>query len=231
MDFEVYCDESGLEALSNKKAHSYIAIGSLWLPAGNREDLKSSITAIKKKYTIKGELKWNKISPAYLDLYNEIINYFFEASYLRYRVILIESEKADTLTFHDGDVELGFYKFYYQLLNHWLFDNNSYNIFIDLKVNRNKGRLKELQKLLNEANRTSDVTQVQGLPSEQSLGIQLADVLTGLVSAKFNQVISSSAKKELLNRVEETHLKMPIAPTSKWEEKFNVFKIEMEGGW
>jgi len=102
MDFEVYCDESGLEALSNKKAHSYIAIGSLWLPAESREDLKTSIAAIKQKHNVKGELKWNKISPAYFDLYYEIINYFFETPYLRYRVIVIESEKADTLTFHNG---------------------------------------------------------------------------------------------------------------------------------
>jgi hypothetical protein len=231
MDFEVYCDESGLEALSNKKAHSYITIGSLWLPAENREDLKTSIAAIKQKHDVKGELKWNKISPAYLDLYQEVINYFFAAPYLRFRVILIESEKADTLKFHNGDIELSFYKFYYQLLHHWLFDNNRYNIFVDLKVNRNKGRLKELQKLLNEANRTSDVAQVQGLPSEQSLGIQLADVLTGLVSANFNQVISSPAKKALISRVEETHLQMPIVPSAKWEEKFNIFKIGMEGGW
>jgi len=230
MDFEVYCDESGLEALSNKKAHSYFAIGSLWLPAANREELKSSIATIKEKHGVNGELKWNKVSPAYLQLYLEIINFFFNAPYLRYRVIIIEAEKADTLTFHNGDVELSFYKFYYHLLHHWLFDNNRYNIFVDLKVNRNKGRLKELQKLLNEANRTSNVTQVQGLPSEQSLGIQLADVLTGLVSAKFNHIISSSAKKDLLNEIERL-LQTPIAPTPKWEEKFNIFKIDMEGGW
>src|SRR5882724_618216 len=201
MDFEIYCDESGLEALSNKEAHLYTAIGSIWLPSAYRDELKEKLATIKQKYGIRGELKWNKISPTYIDLYREVINYFFEADYLRYRVILIESEKVDGLTFHNGDVELGFYKFYYQLLHHWLFDNNKYNIFVDLKVNRNKGRLKELKKLLDEANRTSDVLQVQGLPSEQSLGIQLADVLTGLVSAKFNQVISSPAKRELLNGV------------------------------
>jgi len=231
MDFEVYCDESGLEALSNKEAHLYTAIGSIWLPSAYRDELKEKLATIKQKYGIRGELKWNKISPTYIDLYREVINYFFEADYLRYRVILIESEKVDGLTFHNGDVELGFYKFYYQLLHHWLFDNNKYNIFVDLKVNRNKGRLKELKKLLDEANRTSDVLQVQGLPSEQSLGIQLADVLTGLVSAKFNQKITSQAKRTLINLVEETYLHKPIEPTSKWVEKFNVFKIEMEGGW
>jgi hypothetical protein len=31
MDIEVYCDESGLEALTRKDAHRYIAIGDCWI--------------------------------------------------------------------------------------------------------------------------------------------------------------------------------------------------------
>lgn len=230
MEFEVYCDESGLEALTNKSEHRFTAIGSIWLPAENREQLKQELNAIKARYNIKGELKWNKISPAYMALYRDVLTYFFKAEHIRFRVIMIEAEKADALSFHNGDVELGFYKFYYHLLHHWLFDNNNYNIFIDLKVNRNKGRLNELKRLLEEANRTSTVAQVQGLPSEQSLGIQLADVLTGIAAAKFNNKIVSPAKKELI-QVVETLIGHPIEPTSKHEEKFNIFQIDMEGGW
>lgn len=33
MDFKVYCDESGLEALTRKEAHLYTAIGGIWMPA------------------------------------------------------------------------------------------------------------------------------------------------------------------------------------------------------
>ncbi|SFE08436.1 Protein of unknown function [Chitinophaga sp. CF118] len=230
MEFEVYCDESGLEALTNKNEHQFTAIGSIWLPAESREKLKQDLNDIKARYNVKGELKWNKVSPAYVTLYRDVLNYFFEADYIRFRVIMIEAEKADALSFHNGDVELGFYKFYYHLLHHWLFDNNNYNIFIDLKVNRNKGRLNELKRLLEEANRTSTIAQVQGLPSEQSLGIQLADVLTGITSAKFNNKIESPAKKELI-QVVEAFIGHEIKPTSKHEEKFNVFQINMEGGW
>jgi len=230
MEFEVYCDESGLEALTNKNEHRFTAIGSIWLPANKRDELKLALNAIKDRYQIKGELKWNKVSPAYLRLYQDVLTYFFNAAYIRFRVIMIEVQKADALSFHNGDVELGFYKFYYHLLHHWLLDNNNYNIFVDLKVNRNKGRLNELKRLLQEANRTSTVAQVQGLPSEQSLGIQLADVLTGIVAAKFNNKIVSSAKKQLLTIVEEV-IGHPIEATSQHEEKFNVFQVNMEGGW
>ncbi|MEQ9167707.1 MAG: DUF3800 domain-containing protein [Fulvivirga sp.] len=232
MNFEVYCDESGLEALSRKEEHLYSAIGGIWLPETNRDDLKNGIKAIKEKYGIQGELKWQKLSPAYYNLYKDIIDFYFQTDYIRFRVIMIESSKVDHIRFNNTDAELGFYKFYYQLLHHWIFDFNDYNIFVDLKVNRDKNRLKELRNVLDLSNLTSDISQVQGLPSEQSLGIQLADVLTGLVAAKFNNEIKKgSAKDGLIQHIEQNIIGKPIAPTPKWEEKFNVFKINLQGGW
>jgi len=231
MDFEVYCDESGLEALTRKDAHLFTGIGGIWIPSQYRTALKEGIGAIKDKYSIKGELKWQKFSPAYYDLYKEIIDFFFASDFIRFRVVLIEAAKVDHIKFNNEDAELGFYKFYYQLLHHWIFDFNEYNIFLDLKVNRNKGRLQELLKVLDNANLTSGIKQVQGLPSEQSLGIQLADVLTGLVVAKFNREITSTAKLALIHYVEENYLNKQIAATPKWEEKLNVFCINLKGGW
>lgn len=231
MDFEVYCDESGLEALTNKDAHLFTSIGGIWIPSDRRNDLKHGILTIKQKHDIQGELKWQKFSPTYFKLYQDVIDFFFAADYIRFRVIIIETDKVDNFRFNDQDAELGFYKFYYQLLHHWIYDFNKYNIFLDLKVNRNKGRLRELQKVLDNSNLSSDICQVQGLPSEQSLGIQLADVLTGLVAAKFNAEVTSTAKLSLIQYVEDQYLHKAISATPKWEEKLNVFKINLKGGW
>ena len=232
MDFEVYCDESGLEALTRKDAHQFTAIGGIWIPSEHREMLKAGMNAIKVKHGIHGELKWNKVSPAYYDLYKDMIDFFFDSGYIRFRVIVIEASKVDNIKFNYDDSELGFYKFYYQLLHHWIFDFNSYSIFLDHKVNRNKGRLSELRKVLDNSNLTSEMRSVQGLPSHQSVGIQLADMLTGLVAARFNgEHKEGGAKSRLLQHVEEHHLSRQIVPTSKWEEKFNVFRINLKGGW
>lgn len=232
MNFEVYCDESGLEALSRKEEHLYSAIGGIWLPEDNRADLKNGLKAVKEKHGIHGELKWQKLSPSYFELYRDIIDYFFQTEFIRFRVILIESSKVDHIRFNNTDPELGFYKFYYQLLHHWIFDFNDYNIFVDLKVNRDKNRLKELRNVLDLSNLTSGISQVQGLPSEQSLGIQLADILTGLVASKFNREIKEgSAKDALIQHIEQNLIGRSIGPTPKWEEKFNVFKINLQGGW
>lgn len=231
MDFEVFADESGLEALINKEAHTYCAIGGIWIPSENHLQLKEGLKAIKAKHKINGELKWQKMSPSFFELYKDIIDYFFETPFIRFRVILVEASLVDNVKFNNTDAELGFYKFYYQLLHHWIYDFNTYNIFLDHKVNRNKGRFKELERVLDNANLTSDIKQVQGLPSHEQLGIQLADVLTGLVASKMNRVVTSEAKLKLIKYVEDEYLKKSIAPTGKWEEKFNVFKINLTGGW
>lgn len=231
MNFEVYCDESGLEALTKKEQHPFTAIGGIWLPEEYRETLKESIKGIKAKHNVYGELKWKKVSPSYFELYKDLFDYFFQAEYIRFRVIIIESVKVDNIRFNKTDAELGFYKFYYQLLHHWIFDFNTYNIFVDLKKNSKKTRLKELKRILELSNLTSEILQVQGLPSEESLGIQLADVLTGLVASKFNAQTTGKTKPSLINYVESELLKKAIYPSPKWEEKFNIFKINLQGGW
>lgn len=230
MNFEIYCDESGLEALSDKEAHLYSGIGGIWFPANYRDAFKQEMNTIKMKYGIKGELKWQKLSPSYYKLYKDVIDYFFRSN-IRFRVIIIESDKVNHIQFNNNDAELGFYKFYYQLLHHWIFDFNEYDVFLDLKTNRIKGRLNELKTVLEKSNLSSKINQVQGLPSDESLGIQLADFLTGLCVSKFNKEITSKAKLSIIDYIEETYIGNSIKPTPKWEEKFNVFKIDLKGGW
>ncbi|MBD1396754.1 DUF3800 domain-containing protein [Pontibacter sp. JH31] len=231
MNIEVYCDESGLEALANKTAHKYVGIGGIWIPADKRATFKEQLNRIKAAHNIHSEIKWKKVSPKYIDFYINLIDYFFALDFLRFRVILIEAQKVDNCSYNDSDNELSFYKFYYQLLHHWIFDYNQYDIFLDLKVNRNKGRLNELHRVLSNANLFSKIKQVQGLPSEQSAGIQLADFFTGLVTSKMNNEVSESAKFKLIKYVEKEYLRKEINHTSYTEEKFNIFKINLRGEW
>jgi len=231
MKFEIYCDESGLEALVDKKAHNYTAIGGIWMTSNYRDVFKSKIKEIKEKHKVYGELKWNKISPKFYELYKEVLDYFFQTPQLRFRTIIIDTSKVDNYNFSNNDVELGFYKFYYQLLHHWIFDFNEYSIFLDHKINRDKNRLKDLKNVLDLSNLTSSIPIVQALPSDESVAIQVADILTGLANAKFNNKTTSETKIKLTKYIEDTYLGKGIRPTPKFEEKFNVFLINLNGGW
>jgi len=230
MKFEIYCDESCLDVVFNRNAHKYMGIGSSWIPSEKRNELKVSIHNIKERFSVFGELKWNKVSPVYFDLYKSLIDYFWHCDYIRYRIILVESNKIDLVKFHQHDGELSFYKFYYQLLQHWIFDFNEYDVYLDDKINKNKARLITLRKVLSNSNLSSKINQVQALPSSQSVGIQITDFLTGLVTSKYNNEIEGESKKNLIIHLESL-IGHQIRPTTKSEEKFNVFKINLEGGW
>ena len=50
MNYEIYCDESCWEALYDKDSHLYAAIGGVWIPAEKRQEVKTYINNLKKKY-------------------------------------------------------------------------------------------------------------------------------------------------------------------------------------
>ena len=110
MNFEIYCDESSHEALTQKEAHSYIVVGGIWLPADQRQMLKEGLKAIQLKHGIHGEMKWRKLSPAYFNFYQDVVDFFFKADYIRFRAILVESDKVNNIKFNSNDNELSFYK-------------------------------------------------------------------------------------------------------------------------
>lgn len=232
MDFDVYCDESYPDLFStNKSNRNYIVIGSLWLQCENRKQFKEQIHELRDKHHIGGEFKWKKISPSKFDFYKDLIAWFFhKGDNLRFRCIVINKNEVNLEIFHRNDAELGFYKFYYQVLNHWILDNNNYNIFCDYKKNRRNDRWEILKECLKNSNISSLINNVQAINSQDSVLIQLVDVLTGVVSRKFNYNINGSIKDQLISYTEDFITK-PINATSISEKKFNIFKIKLEGGW
>ncbi len=196
MKFDIYCDENRPDLLSSKKPPAkYMVIGSLWMKAEDRQIFKDQIHALRDKYKIGGEFKWQKVSPSRLLFYQELVGWFIDqGEELRFRCIAVEHEKVNLIHYHDDDQELGFYKFYYQMLHHWILDFNDYSIFCDYKTNRYRNRLHVLQDCLRHSNLCAEVTTVQATRSRESVLMQLTDVLTGLASAGLNGLGSGSAK-------------------------------------
>lgn len=233
MNFDVYCDESRPDALcSQAQVSSHLVIGSLWLARDDRSRIKDAIHVLRDRHKVGGEFKWGKASPSRVAFYENLIELFFaEGTRLRFRCIVVDRKKVDLLNFHGNDQELGFYKFYYQLLIHWIKDANNYSVFCDHKLNRDMSRLHVLQRCLKYANLTAQIEEVQAVKSDESVLIQLTDVLTGAVGARMNQAPrAESAKASVLNAI-ESRLNRPIAATALGEQKFNVFAINPGGGW
>ncbi|MCD6218242.1 DUF3800 domain-containing protein [bacterium] len=231
MKFDVYCDESHPDMLSTKNPEvNFMVIGSVWLNSDNREEFKKEIHALRDKHKVGPEFKWLKVSKSRIDFYKDLVKWFFDkGDDLCFRCIAVDSDKVN-LKYHEQDQELGFYKFYYQLLNPWILESNKYSIFCDYKSNRRNDRLKVLQNCLSNSNPTANILSVQATRSRESVLIQLADVFTGIVSSELNQTsIAMSARDELIRHTQKL-LRGKFKPTPKSEKKFNIFKIKLQGG-
>lgn len=233
MEFDIYCDECFPDLFcSGKPQAKYALIGSLWLPTEKRKEFKDAIRDLRDKHRLGGEMKSRKVSPSRLTFYSDLIDWFIEQGQdLRFRVIVIEAAKLNFAIYHEGNAELGFYKFYYQLLIHWLHPNNSYGIYCDYQTNQSPDRLTEMKKILRQVKPLTEIRQVQWVRSRESLLTQLSDILTGLVSARLNGTSQpGSAKTQLLEHL-EARLGHQIRPTTANAQKINVFTIDLEGGW
>jgi uncharacterized protein DUF3800 len=233
MKFEVYCDESRPDLLCSKNPKGrYMVIGSLWLQAEERDTFKTEIHQLRDQYKIGGEFKWQKVSPSRLEFYKQLVHWFNDqGDQLRFRCIAVRRSQVDLKLYHEDDQELGFYKFYYQLLHHWILDCNDYSVFVDFKSNRRRDRLPVLQRCLGHANLSSEVSGIQAVRSDESVLIQLSDVLVGMAAYRLeNHRLSNCAKAEVVKHFEAVSGKR-IKHTFKCEQKFNVFEINLKGGW
>lgn len=233
MRFDVYCDEAYPDLFSSQNPQArYLVIGSLWLPTDVRDDVKRGIQALRNRHRIGHEFKWQKASPSKLAFYLELIDLFFTfGDLLRFRCIAVDRTQVDLVRFHESDHELGFYKFYYQMLHHWILDFNEYAIFCDTKTTRMPSRLATLRRCLAYSNLSSTITRVQAIGSEQSLCIQASDVLTGAAAAGLNGRLRPGSAKEAVVAAIERRLGQQIQRTHRSENKFNVFVINLQGGW
>lgn len=233
MKFEVYCDEAMPDLFTSKKPGGrYLMIGSLWLPADLRTEVKDKVRVTREKHNTWGEIKWSKVSPSRLPFYLDLIDLF--ESYgldMRFRCIAVDHTQVN-MELHDNDKELGFYKFYYQMLHNWILDFNEYHIYCDAKTNRDPQRMQVLKRCLFFSNLSSEIKTVQSLPSGQVVMIQLCDLLLGAASSRLNNTLKEGSAKETLVMRLESHLgREKLESTSRSESKYNIFRIRLLGGW
>lgn len=232
----IFCDESRQDLLASKKSISehnrYTCIGGIMIPSCKLEDIKSKMSVLRKKHNVCGELKWGTVSPSKIEFYLEVIDLFFEESDLMFRTVVIDSSKIDNDAFNNSDQELGYYKFYYELLYHWIDYDTEYRIYTDQKTNCDASRLKELRRILNNSCYGVDpVLSIQAINSKESIMLQIENILMGAVGYKFNfqETGSSESKNKIVGRIEE-NLGHEIFSTSRNVKKFNVFKINLQEG-
>ena len=223
--YNVYCDESGhLE----RDEVSVMVLGAIWCPRSKARDAYVRLREIKRKHetSIGFEAKWNKVSPARLAMYLDLIDYFFDDDDLHFRSLVVPDKSLLRHSRFGQSHDEWYFKMYYHMLIWIVRPEDRYRIFIDLKDTRSSDKVRKLHDVL--ANSVYDFSKqqivlLQTVRSHEVELIQLADLLIGAVSYANRSLDTSAAKKEIVDRVRKRSGRSLTRTTLLREEKFNVF--------
>lgn len=227
MEYVVYCDESRHDGAEQNR---FMSIGSLWMPRSLKPELTKKFRGLRESVGLKGEVKWSKVSARKLEAYQKLVAFFFQQQDLRFRVIVVDQSKVDLRRFHGGDRELGFYKFYFEMLEKWIEAGNRYLVLLDFKRNKGADRYGTLRRVLeNKAKGMAWIDDLTVIDSYESPLAQLNDLLTGAVAATWCGLKPGGAKERLSAYIAQHRgASLKTATGGPGICKFNLFAIEFD---
>lgn len=225
--YTVYCDESRHDS---QERNRYMAIGGLWVPTGKKQALTKELRELLASRGLRSEVKWTKTSEKHLEDYKAIVD-FFVANELNFRVIVVDQRKVDYDRFKQGDEELGFYSFYYEMLIKWLDKPVTYNLLLDFKKNKGADHYEVLARCLRaKVPAETVVSGVHVIDSADSPLAQLADLLTGAVAASWCGFPGITPKSQLADYIAKRlgRFSLRLANAGPAFGKFNIFRIDLQ---
>ena len=228
MEYNIYCDES---CHLEHDGIYVMVIGAVWCPQTKLKEINKRIREIKRRnnVAITAELKWTKVSPAKIDLYKDILNYFFDDDDLFFRAVLIPDKNVlDHERFRQSHNDW-YYKMYFEMLKTILHPKDRYEIYIDIKDTNSYAHSQKLKEVCcNSMYDFSEkvVKKLQPIRSEEIQIMQLVDLLIGAVgyhNRDFgDDYVKSDAKNELIKLICERSGYSMKKTTLLREDKFNM---------
>jgi len=190
----IFADESSTDKLR------YMFIGGIWVDEQTYFQVLEECKNFKRENNWDEQTKfnWKNVSKKTLPQYCRFIDIFFKYN-LQFNCIIIDRKEIDLKANEDKDAELGFYKFYYQLLRKNSKPNAPYYIYLDRRTNREPNRLEKLKSFLQQdthpidfwgirtTNKGLDVKALEFVNSKSYELIQFSDILMGAISYHYNK--------------------------------------------
>jgi hypothetical protein len=228
----IYCDES-CHLPSDHMAS--MVLGALCCFKSKVEDHKAQINEIKEKHGIPKhfEMKWSKISPAQLNFYLDIIDWFFDSPTLWFRGWIIPDKSILDHNSFSQTHDDWYYKMYFYLLRNLIDKKYGFHIYLDIKDTRSRMKLVKLQEVLQNANYDFDrniVKKMQHVHSHQVDLLQVADILIGALSYKARGLKQSQAKLKIIELI-KSRTGMSLEHNSLIsDKKFNIYFWRPDNG-
>jgi hypothetical protein len=222
LPINIYCDES---RHTSDPADAYFVIGGIACPREKKRELVHKVHLLKQKYNTQGEFGWKRLSPNRRDFYFAVLDMFIQEPDLSFRCIVVDKNNLDHDRYNEGDPELGFYKFYYQMLVHWLKPACSYHIYLDWQQNKVQHRFSALRDILGrKLSGRAKIACLEPVGSKHIPMIEMADLLIGAVGYEWNGRTSSQVKVEFCESLAKS-LKISSLKSSTFsiKDKFDIF--------
>jgi len=224
--YNVYCDESCHLENDRQKA---MVLGALWCPVEKAREIADNIRGIKEQHGLAKnfEIKWTKVSPAKVDFYQALVNYFFEENDLHFRALIVPDKSQLDHTRFGHDHDTWYFKMYFDMLKLILNPHDRYRIYLDIKDTRSAVKTAKLHDVLS--NNMYDfhreiIERVQTVRSHEVEQIQLADLLIGAISYVNRGLSESTAKLALIEKMQERSGYKLTQTTLLREDKVNLFR-------
>jgi hypothetical protein len=236
----IFCDESGL-------SDRFIVLGALSC-VEHRDKVEEQIKEVKKRYALYSEIKWEKLPSKpgkFLDGYNAVLDLFLEST-MTFKALIVDTARhpMNHAEYTGGSYATGYYQFYGLLLFNGIIKNcPDHNSHVILHTPAYPGR-KHFRSIEADINAqairhqfpkmdSSSCCYVDSQSTKDSSGVQLVDLLTGIVSAAWNKSVTSQIKLRFIEGF-EGKLGIKIDSNSKTrheDQKYNrwLFKPNTTG--
>lgn len=229
MLYNVYCDET---CHLEHDGINVMVLGAVWCPQENLKEINQRIRAIKERNGVSTsmEMKWTKISPAKVGMYEDLINYFFDDDSLRFRALIIPDKGKLNHDKFNQTHDTWYYKMYFDMLKVILSPKDRYEVYIDIKDSNSYQKTQKLSEICSNSMYDFSkrvIQRFQPIRSDEVQIMQLVDVLIGAVGYE-NRIfpegfIKSIAKEKIVELIKKRSGYSLKRTTLLREEKCNLF--------
>jgi len=226
--YNLYCDES---CHLEHDHQGIMVLGAIWCPFKKAREIALSVREIKTKHGLNPnfEIKWNKVSPAKIQFYIDVVNFFFDNKDLHFRTLIVPDKAKLNHRLFGQSHDDWYFKMYFDMLKVIFRPNVKYRIYIDIKDTRSGSKTAKLRDVLcdNMYDFSRDVIErIQTVRSHEVEQIGLVDLLIGIVAYANRGLKGSAAKLSLVDLMKQRSHYELTRTTLLREEKVNIFRWE-----
>ena len=231
MIFNVYCDESCYQP---NDPHQVMTLGALWCPTEKVQQFTQHLRGIKRKHGIApySEIKWTRVSPAKVDFYRDLIEYFFDEADLHFRGVIIPDKALLQHESRGQTHDEWHHKMWFVLLTCVLSPKDEYRVYLDIKDTHGAEKARTLHDVLCNSQYDFSrkiIKRLEIVRSEQVELLQLGDLILGAISYANRGLETSTAKLNLVELVRARSGYALTKTTLLRESKVNLLRWKASG--